>query len=53
MRERVRLFHGTTKIESNGSGAKVSATIPIPHGVVPHDATTDVGHEIKSHQAIG
>jgi signal transduction histidine kinase len=50
MRERVRLFHGTTKIESNGCGTKVSATIPIPHGA---DATTDAGHEIKSHQEVG
>jgi PAS domain S-box-containing protein len=29
MRERVRLFHGTMNIESNGCGIKVTATIPI------------------------
>jgi PAS domain S-box-containing protein len=29
MRERVRLFQGTMNIESNGSGIRVSATIPV------------------------
>ncbi len=37
MRERVRLFHGTMKIESNGSGIRVSATIPIPEGASSSD----------------
>ena len=30
IRERLRRFHGEMKIESNGSGTTVSATIPIP-----------------------
>lgn len=33
MRERLRRFHGEMKIESNGSGTRVSATIPIPDEV--------------------
>lgn len=31
IRERLRRFHGEMKIESNGSGTTVSATIPIPN----------------------
>jgi len=31
IRERLRQFHGEVKIESNGSGTTVSATIPIPN----------------------
>jgi signal transduction histidine kinase len=31
MRERLRRFRGAMKIESNGSGTVVSATIPIPN----------------------
>jgi len=31
IRERLRRFHGEMKIESNGSGTVVSATIPIPN----------------------
>ena len=39
MRERLRQFHGTLRIESDSSGTRISATIPLPeseeNGVEP------------------
>jgi signal transduction histidine kinase len=32
MRERLRQFDGTLNIESDGSGTRVVATIPVPKG---------------------
>jgi PAS domain S-box-containing protein len=37
IRERLRRFRGEMKIESNGSGTVVSATIPIPNEARPSD----------------
>ena len=46
MRERVRLFNGTLRIDSAGSGIRVSAAIPVPEGASP-----DVAEIVKPLQA--
>jgi PAS domain S-box-containing protein len=46
MRERVRLFNGTMRVESAGAGMSVSATIPVPGGASP-----DVNEVAKPLQA--
>lgn len=35
MRERMRLFHGTLRVDSAGPGVRVSAAIPVPEGAAP------------------
>ena len=37
MRERLRQFEGTMNIESDGSGTRIFATIPLPKGASPED----------------
>src|SRR5580658_5226576 len=37
MRERLRQFEGTMNIESDGSGTRIFATIPLPKGASPAD----------------
>jgi signal transduction histidine kinase len=37
MRERLRQFDGTMKIESDSSGTRIFATIPLPKGASPED----------------
>jgi signal transduction histidine kinase len=37
MRERLRQFEGTMNIESDSSGTRIFATIPLPKGVSPED----------------
>jgi signal transduction histidine kinase len=37
MRERLRQFEGTMSIESNGSGTRVFATIPLSKAAFPED----------------
>ena len=39
MRERLRQFEGTMKIESDSSGTRVLATIPLPKAASPEDQT--------------
>ena len=43
MRERVRHFRGNLVIESNGSGTKVSATIPLKTARSTHKSDTNQG----------
>ena len=40
MRERVRHFHGDLVIESNGSGTKVHATLPLKTPLSMHKSNT-------------
>ena len=37
MRERLRQFEGTMKIESDSSGTRIFATIPLPKTASPED----------------
>ncbi len=46
MRERVRHFHGTMQIHSNGKGTKISVTLPLPEmdEARPKDALQQTAH---------